>query len=248
MIRGSLQVREAYRDERVADRYVDERFREPLGALLHARQVACLTRVLQKLKPQRVLEIAPGPARLTVDVAPFLGPRPVLIDASAQMLAQARRRLGSRVAATCRFIHGDAFSLPFTSTFDCVYTFRLIRHFEQEDRKRLYAQIARVLRPGGVLVFDAVNEVVSRPFRQANPGEHQHYDALLQRDELEQELQSSGFRLMETHGVQRRYPVLAGLQVLVAPRSRLLARGAMEVVDRVGGGPPLEWIVTCTRE
>ena len=47
MIRGSLQVREAFRDERVADRYVDERFREPLGALLHARQVACLTRVLK---------------------------------------------------------------------------------------------------------------------------------------------------------------------------------------------------------
>jgi hypothetical protein len=74
--------------------------------------------------------------------------------------------------------------------------------------------------------------VVSRPFRQANPDGHQHYDALLQRDQLEQEIRSSGFTLTETHGVQRRYPVLAGLQVLVAPRSRLLARGAMDFVHR----------------
>jgi hypothetical protein len=35
-------------------------------------------------------------------------------------------------------------------------------------------------------------------------------------------------------------------QVYVAPRSRALARGAMELLDRLGG-PPLEWIVTCRR-
>ena len=248
MFQGSVQIRDAYRDSGVAGRYVEERFVEPLGALLHARQVAYLTRVLRGLEPQRVLEIAPGPARLTADVAPFLGPHPVLIDASAQMLAEARRRLGAEFSSRCEFVHGDAFSLPFASTFDCVYTFRLIRHFEQEDRRRLYAQIARVLRPGGSLVFDAVNEEVSAPVRRAAHAEaHRHYDALFQREALERELEDAGFRVTDLHGVQRRYSLLSGLQVLVAPRSRLLARTAMEVVDRMGGGPPLEWIVRCVR-
>jgi ubiquinone/menaquinone biosynthesis C-methylase UbiE len=247
MFQGSVQIRDAYRDTGVAGRYVEERFVEPLGALLHARQVACLTRVLQETAPRRVLEIAPGPARLTADVAAFLGPHPVLIDASAQMLAEARRRLGAKFSEKCEFVHGDAFSLPFASMFDCVYTFRLIRHFEGADRRRLYAQIARVLRPGGILVFDAVNEEVSEPVRRRAPGQHRHYDALFRREALERELKDAGFNVVDLHGVQRRYPLLSRLQVLVAPRSRLLARSAMEMVDRMGGGPPLEWVVTCTR-
>jgi len=245
MIKGSAQIRDAYRDEQVADEYVERRFREPVGALLHARQVAYITRTLTGLKPRRVLELAPGPARLTTDVAPACGIRPVLIDASAQMLATARRRLGAG-GTSWPLVQGDAFRLPFGSVFDCVYTFRLIRHFEQEDRSRLYAEIARVLRPGGTLIFDAVNEDVSAPIRRRDPAAHKHYDALFRPDALRSELAAVGFSVVELHGVQRRYPLLAGLQVLVAPRSRLLARSAMEVVDRTGGAP-LEWIVNCRR-
>jgi SAM-dependent methyltransferase len=247
MFSGSTQIRDAYRDERVADRYVAERFCEPLGALLHARQVAYLRRVLHQLKPHRVLEIAPGPARLTADVAPFLASPPVLVDASAQMLAQAKRRLAA-VAEPATLVQGDVFQLPFGPVFDCVYTFRLIRHFGTEDRPRLYTEIARVLRPGGVLLFDAVNEEVSGPLRlRSDPNEHRHYDALLNPEALKRELEQAGFTMTSLQGVQHRYPVLAGLQVLVAPRSRLLARGAMEIVDRVGNGAPLEWIVNCCR-
>jgi hypothetical protein len=35
MIRGVSELREAYRSTEVARSYVDQRFREPLGALLH---------------------------------------------------------------------------------------------------------------------------------------------------------------------------------------------------------------------
>ena len=58
-----------------------------------------------------------------------------------------------------RLVQADAFQLPFKTPFDLVYSFRLIRHFERPDRLRLYRQIAAVLRPGGRLVFDAVNEL-----------------------------------------------------------------------------------------
>jgi len=247
MIQGVADVRDAYRDDGVASAYVEERFRAPLGALLHRRQADALRRIIRRSRPDQVLEIAPGPARLTVDVAPMLATPPVLIDASAQMLAQARRRLA---AVHCRatVVEGDAFDLPFSSRFDLVYTFRLIRHFADEDRRRLYRQIARVLKPGGVLVFDAVNEVVSRPLRErARPEEHRHFDALLTPDRLRRELREEGFDVERLVGVQHRYPLLLQTQVLVGPRSRLLARAAMEVIDRLGG-EPLEWVVMCRRK
>ena len=246
MIHGQTEVREAYRDELVAREYVDRRFRSPIGALLHARQTQVLTRLLQENRFERTLEIAPGPARLTVDLAPALS-RLTLVDASAQMLQEARRRLHEANARVRpRLVQADAFQLPFKAPFDLVYSFRLIRHFERPDRLRLYRQIAAVLRPGGFLVFDAVNELVSAPFRAKSPGEHQHYDALLRPAQIREELAEVGFDLRSLDGVQRRYDWLYKLQVYVAPRSTALARAAMEILDR-SGGEPLEWIVTATR-
>ena len=76
-----------------------------------------------------MLEIAPGPARVTVDVADALPAPPVLMDASAQMLAEARNRMRANHRRDPRLVQGDAFRLPFASGFDLVYSFRLIRHF-----------------------------------------------------------------------------------------------------------------------
>jgi ubiquinone/menaquinone biosynthesis C-methylase UbiE len=193
-----------------------------------------------------VLEIAPGPARLTVDVAPLLTSPPVIVDASAPMLEQARRRLAG-VGGHASMVNGDAFQLPFGGAFDLVYTFRLIRHFDDPDRQRLYRQIGSAMRSGGWLVFDAVNAIVSGPLRAAaRPGEYAHYDALVTPETLARELRACGFRIVSLVGVQRRYSALRGVQVLVAPRSRLLARCAMEALDRTGG-EPLEWVVVCRR-
>ena len=245
MIKGEPQIREAYRDETVARDYIDERFREPLGALLHARQVGMLQEVLRAQRPARVLELAPGPARVTRDLASDLGPLAVLVDASAQMLAQAQARLSG--VRSCRVVQGDAFQLPLGAAFDLAYSLRLIRHFELHDRQRLYRELARVLKPSGLLVFDAINERVAGPIRdRAEPGAHRHYDALLRPEQLRAELDHCGFELVELRGVQHRYEWLSRMQTLVAPRSRTLARMAMEVLDRTGG-EPLEWLVVCRR-
>ena len=249
MIRGTTGLREAYRDDQVARSYIDERFRQPLGALLHRRQVDVVRGAIETHRPHRVLEIAPGPARVTSGLdAVLVGRSVTLVDASAQMLAEARLRLRRSGQGSYGFVQADAFNLPFAEPFDLVYSFRLIRHFEFADRARLYAQIARLVRPGGWLIFDAVNEVVSAPVRAAAPpGEYAHYDALLRPDAIRDELRTAGFDSISLHGVQHRYPLLAQLQILVAPRSQAVARGAMEIVDRLGGGEPLEWVVTCRR-
>lgn len=243
--RNPDEIREAYRDEGVARDYVANRFREPLGALLHDRQVDTVRRLLVAHQPRRVLELAPGPARLTTDLAPYIRGRAVALDASLQMLGEARRRLGSD-GHEVRFVQGDAFQLPLGGGFDLAYTFRLIRHFGDADRLRLYRELHRVIRPGGRLVFDAVNHVVSAPLRAADPDSYKHYDALLDPRQVVEELAAAGFAVTGMDGVQHRYGVQSALQIYLAPRSRPLARVLMEAAENTGG-EPLEWIVTCTR-
>jgi SAM-dependent methyltransferase len=247
VIQGHSGIRDAYRDEKVARDYIQERFRRPLGSLLHDRQLGAIRRVIDSQQPKRVLEIAPGPARLTMDVARILPTSGVAVDASLQMLKEAAPRVRSVTVRPWLLMQGDAFRLPLAGPFDFVYTFRLIRHFERADRIRLYQEVARVLRPGGVLVFDAINEEVSAPLRAALPPELRHYDALLTPATLREELEAAGFGAIELTGVQHRYPLLFKLDILLSPRSRMLSRLALELVDRAPGGKPLEWVVTCRR-
>jgi SAM-dependent methyltransferase len=247
VIEGEQRLRTAYQDDRVAREYIAERFRSPFGALLHARQVHVVRKLIRTEAIEGAVELAPGPARLTVDIAPALR-RVTLLDSSAQMLSEARRRLADRgLSDRVSFLQADAFRLPLRGQSRLVYSFRLIRHFERDDRIRLYRQIASILAPGGWLVFDAINRLVSAPARnRARPGEFEHFDALLRPDELRQELGESGFEVVSLIGAQRRYRALMTSQIYLAPRSAVLARAAMEIIDRLGG-EPLEWIVQCRR-
>lgn len=247
MIHGQQEIREAYRNETVAREYVSQRFTHPLGAMLHDRQLQRIREVIRQLRPSNVLEIAPGPARLTLPLSPDLPHGGTLVDASPQMLHEAARRLSAAGQRAWRLVQGDAFHLPFHGSFDLIYSFRFIRHFELADRCRLYAGLAALLRPGGMLVFDAVNEAVARSIRAPSNGSHQHYDALLSKNAIVEELAAAGLHHVRFDDVQRRFPLLYQLQVLVAPRSSWLASRGMQLVDWLPGGEPLEWIVTCER-
>lgn len=247
VISGRADLQQAYRDDSVARDYVANRFLTPLGRLLHDSQVEVVRDIIRRHHPRTVAEIAPGPARVTVDVAPTLD-KLTIMDASLQMLGEARRRLtAAGTAARVRLVQTDAFKLPVRRQHDLVYSFRLIRHFERPDRLRLYSEINSILRPGGYLVFDAVNERVSGPLREhAAPGEYKHHDAMLRPDEIRQELGEAGFDLVSLVGVQHHYNALVACQVYVAPRADRLARGLMYAIDKLGG-EPLEWVVVCRR-
>lgn len=227
-----------YRDPALPARYLAARFAAPLGALLHARQAAAVVRAMGRAGGGRWLEVASGPGRFA-PAARRAGARLVLVDTSLGMLRAARTSLG--VAA-------DAHRLPAASAgFDGAISFRFLRHLAPVDRAACYAEVGRVLRPGALFLFDAVNGAVSAPLRARSPGDYPLFDQLYTADELAAELAPSPFELIARRGVQRRYGALHRLQVLVAPRSRRLARLAMEAVDRCPGGEPLEWIVTCRR-
>ena len=241
-LRSESEIQSAYSSPDTAATYIDRRFVAPLMALLHRQQVRSVNALLAAQQPQRTLEIAPGPGRITRHVAPI--GRLTCLEYNAAMIDQAR----AACRADIEWVEGNAFDLPFEQPFDCVYSFRFVRHFQDEDRGRLYTQIARVLRPGGRLLLDAVNERISLPIRRANPQDYPVYDKLYGGvDELRRELAAHGFQLESARPVLRWFNLQSRLQTLVGPRSDRLCRWMIGALEAIPSAAPLEWIVQCRR-
>lgn len=230
-----------YRDQDVVDTYLDRRTAQPFNGFLHASQVAFINAALRERRPSRVLEIAPGPGRLTADVDPL----PIVaLDSSAAMLSVARQRLRAK-NRQCDLLQGDAFRLPFaTGSFDFVYSLKLIRHFQIADRMRLYGEIRRVLAPGGMFVLDGQNRAVSLPHRMAKGVDsYRIYDVLYDAPELTDELERAGFGVRRMGGIARHFRVQRHLNRLRRVGLGGVARGLIDLIERLPGGAPSTWMV-----
>src|SRR5690606_32830690 len=205
-------------------------------------QVEAVQRAIARVGSGRILEIAPGPGRITCDVR--AGGRLCCLEYNQQMIERGRSVCQENV----RWIQGDAFNLPFSSSFDLVYSFRFVRHFQRSDRDRLYRQIRQVLKPAGWLVLDAVNERVSAPLRRKNPQNYPIYDKLYgDPSELCAELGEAGFEVRRLDPVQTWFTLQYRTQVLLGPRSRRLCRWIIRPAESIRRGPPLEWVVTAQK-
>jgi SAM-dependent methyltransferase len=233
-----------YQDRGVVDAYMDRRTAQPLNGVLHERQVEFLNHVVAQRTPQAVLEIACGPGRLT---AAMRGVRfGVAVDASPAMLETAQRRLNGD-AARWSFLRTDAFVLPFRdASFDAAYTLRFIRHFQLDDRQRLYAEIRRVLRPHGVFMVDALNRLVSLPHRRKRGLDHyQIYDELYRREEIEAELSAAGFRVVAVEGILKHFAWQQPLNRLRRVGFASVARSLIASLERLPGNNPSTWMLLC---
>jgi SAM-dependent methyltransferase len=231
-----------YQDRGVVGAYMQRRTGQPLNGVLHRNQVRFLNRAVGRRSPASVLEIACGPGRLT---AAMRGVRfGVAIDASPAMLETAQRRMNGD-AAGWSFLRSDAFVLPFRSeAFDLVYTLRFVRHFQLDDRRRLYAEARRVLRPQGIFIVDALNREVSYPYRLQRGLEHYPiYDVLYRQDEIEAELQGAGFRTVEVEGILKHASLQRPLNRLRRLRMGRLATALISVLERVPGRRPSTWMI-----
>jgi ubiquinone/menaquinone biosynthesis C-methylase UbiE len=231
-----------YQDERVVAEYLRRRTAQPLNGLLHRSQVAFLNRAIRERRPKRILEIAPGPARLTAELE-YRG-QGFAIDASPAMLATARSRLRER-GMDWLISRGDAFCLPFRDdTFDFVYTLKFVRHFQLEDRRRLYAEIQRVMTPHGVFVLDAQNRAISLPHRQRKGlDSYRIYDVLYDRRELVAELESVGFRVARITGMINHFRVQQSLNRLRRLGLANVARSLIGAVEHLPTKNPSTWML-----
>jgi SAM-dependent methyltransferase len=232
------EIRHAYSRTDTAEAYIEERFRSAWGAVLHSAQTGLVNDVIRRYGVRTVLEIAPGPARLSADVSGF--ERGYLCEYNDSMISVARRRLPKDSRWT--IVRGDGFHVPFQpGRFDLAYTFRFIRHSELPERTALYRQIRDALAPRGLFIFDAVN------VRWRRAGDLPIHDALYSREELLQELRDHGFTPLSLTDVIKHLPLQHKIQILIGPRSRSLANLLIRGLERIPGSSPLEWVVVCQR-
>ncbi len=134
-----------------------------------------------------VLEVGPGPGR-TTDILRDMAPRLTAVEVDAVLAeALATRLAGSNVEV----VNADATDLPFPDgRFSAALSFTMLHHVPSvELQDRLFAQVARVLRPGGV--FAGVDSYDSPEFREM------HVDDIcvpIPPNELPERLVRAGFR------------------------------------------------------
>lgn len=104
-------------------------------------------------RPALILDVAAGTGRMAraVEAADLLpDARWVLLDASANMLAQARKLV--HLPGRAHFLHCRAYPLPFPDdTFDAVVCLEAMEFMRRRDA--VLAELVRVLRSGGLLLI-----------------------------------------------------------------------------------------------
>jgi SAM-dependent methyltransferase len=239
-----------YQDSAVADKYIKTRLLLTWQQLLHETQVRFLRQSIQLFKPVDVLEIAPGPARLTTELTGIS--KGTMLEYSREMIDVARTRLQERkLLDIWTIVYGNAFeSKDCPGPFDFIYTFRFIRHFDKVERMRLYAAIRSRLKPNGILVFDVVNCVYNK---QDQPPSESKSDSLPVFDvgytvgQFRDEMKTEGFEVLDMLPVIRHYRVQSWISMKLFTRAPVLARWIVQRIENIPSRSPLEWVAVCRK-
>jgi SAM-dependent methyltransferase/uncharacterized protein YbaR (Trm112 family) len=184
-----------------------------------------------------------GKGRLMVDIgcswgrwsiaAARAGFVPVGTDVHVDALAAAAR-VSRQLGARADFICCDAEHLPFSSgSIDLVFSYSVLQHLDKSKVRRIFLEISRILRPGGVCRIQLPNafglfsvlQQFRRGFREAKSGtfEMRYWTHAKIRDALEE----AGFSKVTIHtdGFFSQNPQLTDLDLL-SPPGRLLVRAS----------------------
>lgn len=107
---------------------------------------------LKRIHPKHILDVATGTGDFAIQLNESLHPQHITgIDLSQGMLDEARRKVkGKELENTISFEQGDCMALPMADeTFDAVTVAFGVRNFEHLQQG--YHEMARVLKPGGML-------------------------------------------------------------------------------------------------
>ena len=129
----------------------------PVRALVQRRhEAALMERLGGRVEGCRVLEVGCGRGVGTEIIFKRFGARAVhAFDLDPDMVARARRRLSAYPPGRLRLFVGDAAAIDAEDeSFDAVFDFGIIHHVP--DWRRAVAEVARVLRPGGLFFFEEV--------------------------------------------------------------------------------------------
>ncbi len=242
-------LKEYYFEKGRVETYVDDRFKDPVGKILHTTQVDVVNKAIKEYHVKELLEFAPGPGRVSLEITGFQ--KGVMVDSSENMLELAQKRIGNTVNYDkWSFEQADIFDFTTGQKVDLVFTFRFIRHLDDNKRVKIYSKIRECLKEKGILIFDAVNYNVSYPLRQQkeNPdAAYPVYDKLYKREELIQELHENGFDVIKLHSVQCHYELQRFLNKFIKFKIDPVVYFVIKLLENPNSKNPLEWIVVCQK-
>lgn len=242
-----------YEKNSITESYLDKRLQFTWQRLLHRKQVEAMNDVLAVSKPESCLEVAPGPARLAVELKGIR--RGVMVENSQEMVAIANRRLhDAGIAGVWEVRKGDAFALSASipaSSVDLVYTFRFLRHFRTQEREQLYRELSGCLKPGGLLVFDVVGSREFKRVEARNPerpaGEIAIYDVTYDEQEFRAEMERNGFSVVRMLPILKHFSVQSWLSYKGDDRAPAVVGALVEALEMLPHTEPLEWVAVCKK-
>lgn len=190
----------AYADPRMAETFDAARFSGPIGRLLAETQERVIADFLSPTAGVTILDVGTGTGRAAIALA-RRGAIVTGIDASAEMLAVARRRaLESGTSVT--FLEGDAHRLTAPDrSFDSVVCLRVLMH--TPDWRRSLGELCRVARHRVVLDYPARSSAAAlqSAFRRMAHSLGARVEAyrVFSHREIDDVLEVNGFRTVETH-------------------------------------------------
>ena len=111
------------------------------------------------------------------------------VDASAAMIAIARGRL-----PRARLVVGDMRELALDETFDAAILWHSLFHLRHDDQRAMFGMLARLLNPGGVLMFTSGTEFGET---WSDNGGVMLYHASLDQQEYQSLLEANGFEVAQ---------------------------------------------------
>ena len=125
-----------------------------------------VVKIVGKNKPKQILDIATGTGDLALMMAELSPDKIIGLDISEGMLSVGKEKIAKvNLSEKIEMVVGDSEEMPFDDdTFDAITVSFGVRNFANLDKG--IKEIARVLKPSGVLVILETSNPLKFPFRQ----------------------------------------------------------------------------------
>lgn len=136
------------------------------GAEEIGQAVVWADQLVPSLRRGQALDFGCGIGRLTLPLAGIFKEL-VGVDGASSMIEQARQNAAARGVTNCRFVlntEGDLRIFP-DDAFDFIYSRIVLQHIPAPASTTFLSEFVRVLRPGGLAIFQVPSDPVPAPRR-----------------------------------------------------------------------------------
>jgi SAM-dependent methyltransferase len=216
-------------------------FYEPLLSAEHSdAEVELIWRLLDLRPGLRVLDLACGHGRIANRLA-ARGCRVTGLDITPLFLERARRD-AAECGVVVDYVHGDMRELSWTRYFDRVINwFTAFGYFDDAGNRRVLGQMARVLKPDGMVALDLMNrDWLVRNFQPSRIAAERDGDLMIDRSRLDPLAGAVTTERIVLRGADlRRFRFFVRLFTFTELRDWLLAAGFAGIAGYGDGGGPL---------